>query len=291
MTSDKIKPVAGLTAGIPFEDYVRIDAVNQSVLGRMSKSAAHARAYMVEPPDSTKEQHRGLAGHVAVLEPKDFGNRYSACPPCDKRTKEGKSIWEAFQREAGVRTVLTRAEWDMAQSISKAVREHPAASRLLGAKGTSELTAVWKDDATGLTCKGRIDRVAVIDGEPWLLDLKTTRDASPFKFSRAVAEYGYHRQAAFYIDGARALGSAVSKFAFIAIEKEPPFAVAVYELDPASIEQGRMECAALLRKYKACVESGIWPGYSAKVEPLRIPEWAFKGVEQLEETGEEVFGD
>jgi len=61
---------------------------------------------------------------------------------------------------------------------------------------------------------------------------------------------------------------------FVFIEKKPPYAVAVYELDEESVEKGRELYAQDLKLYKECKEWDHWPAYSSKVQTLSLPKWA-----------------
>ncbi len=54
---------------------------------------------------------------------------------------------------------------------------------LNGGKGMNEVSIVWVDEQTGLKCKARLDRLTVYRGYPFVLDLKTSKDASPSPFS------------------------------------------------------------------------------------------------------------
>jgi exodeoxyribonuclease VIII len=107
-----------------------------------------------------------------------------------------------------------------------------------------------------------------------LVDLKTTENAGPNAFAKSVANFRYHVQAAFYTDICRESGIDVKAFVFIAVEKNPPFAVSVYELDSDSIEVGRTLYQRNLETYRRCRETDHWPAYSTAIETLTLPRWA-----------------
>ena len=54
------------------------------------------------------------------------------------------------------------------------------------------------------------------------------------------------------------------RFAFVAQEKEPPFAVRVYFCDDGFIQEGQAMFRSLMEIYHRCKESGNWPGYEDK---------------------------
>jgi hypothetical protein len=143
---------------------------------------------------------------------------------------------------------------------------------LLAKGGHTEASCFWIDEATGVKRRMRTDRL--VAGMNLILDLKTGIDVSPDGFARAVANFGYHRQAAYYIDGMRAITGEDWRMAFVGVEKDAPHLVAVYVLTDAAVEQGRQENAAGLVTAARCIESGEWPGYSDQVVALDLPRWA-----------------
>ena len=148
-------------------------------------------------------------------------------------------------------------------------------------QGEAEVCYVWIDEATGLTCKARTDYLH--REQAILIDLKTTTDASADAFVRAIANYGYDQQAAWYSDGWQAVEGTMPAFVFLPIEKEYPFAAAAYEVPDEVIEAGRNKYRAALKRFAECKKTNIWPGYGDTVEMLEMPEWWLKksGVHQF----------
>ena len=108
-----------------------------------------------------------------------------------------------------------------------------------------------------------------------IVDLKTTRDASPDGFAKSVAQYRYHVQAAFYSDGYKAaFGEAPRGFVFIAVETEPPYLVAVYVASETMTSRGRIEYQTDLDTFRECLATDTWPGYSSSPLTLDLPKWA-----------------
>jgi exodeoxyribonuclease VIII len=107
-----------------------------------------------------------------------------------------------------------------------------------------------------------------------IVDLKSTLDARRAAFERSIHGYGYHIQAAFYALGFEAItGEALRDFAFISVEKHPPYAVAVYRLDDAAIAHGAKLVRQALRTYAGCLERNYWPAYSESIETVSLPAW------------------
>lgn len=185
----------------------------------------------------------------------------------DQRTKAGKE--EAAQARADGNIPLSERDYLTATGMADAVLSHPTAGAILSV-GEPEVSLYWRDDATDVACRGRID---------WLhdkacVDLKTTTDASPRGFQRAFANFRYQLQAAWYLQGLYACGIAGLPFVFVAVEKDPPYLVGIYQPNDDAIEHGNVAAHTARTIYTDCQATGQWPGYSPEIEPLALPGWA-----------------
>jgi exodeoxyribonuclease VIII len=168
--------------------------------------------------------------------------------------------------------VLTKADADLVMRMGRAVFGHPAAAMLLGLPGKAETTHMWTDAATGLQCKCRPDWLT--DDGRIMVDVKTTENASPREFARSIAQWRYHVQAAWYLDGIeQATGTRPEQFLFICVEKKAPFACAVYAADAEMIAAGAQTVARDLEVLATCKAADAWPGYSDQIEPISLPAW------------------
>ena len=190
--------------------------------------------------------------------------------------KDVRSRWRA---ENEGYTVLSPDDLAQLHAMRDAIRAHPAASALLSGDGMAEASVYWTDPATGELCRCRPDWWRK-DGI--VVDLKTTIDASPEGFAKSLANYRYHVQAPWYLAGTSAAyesghlpddWQAPRAFAFIAVEKAAPYAVAVYMLDTASLEVGAAQMRADLDTLAECRRTGVWPGYGDKIKALSLPDW------------------
>ena len=71
----------------------------------------------------------------------------------------------------------------------------------------------------------------------------------------------YKLQAGMYTEGVLNSTFAKCKFAFVAQEKTPPYAVRVYFCDEGFVDEGLQMYRELVDLYHKCKESGEWPGY------------------------------
>lgn len=268
-------PAQGLHDGIDYDTYAKWDAMRHSVLKHFGHTAAHARQIMLKPQDDTDYTKIGTTIHTAILEPDQLEERYCVAPKVDKRTKAGKEEWANFVAENPDKIVLTSQEWEVLDGVRSACQANPDIQELRSTKGRNEASAVWKDDETGLWCKARIDRLTTHKSWPTVVDLKSTKDAREWLFGRDCNTYGYNSAAAWYLRGLQAIAPVKARrHLIVAVEKTPPFASIVYELDEAALTQGERNCTEWLATYAECLKSGKWPGYPSGVQPLSMPRYA-----------------
>ena len=287
----------GIYRGLSFADYTAINAASNTRLKHLRRSPAHLKAHIDGPQPDKRSLIVGRAIHTAVLEPDLFPTMFAVADRCTAVTKKLEQCSNdgiRFHPELGwlcgvhlknvpgsfddARFVLSPEDRGACTGASDAIRRHPKGAQILGGEGDNELTLVWFDAETGLRCKARLDRYA----PEWstIGDVKSTRDASSVGFERESYSHQYQIQAAHYLDGAAACGLTVEHFVFLAVEKEPPYAVGAYRLTDGAIAAGRDQVRALLRRYAACVETGDYPAYSDDIIDLALPDYAWSQIER-----------
>ena len=267
--------------------------ISKSGLDLLNRSPIHYWAKYLSPDRPTEESKKhfvlGSITNDVLLQQHLLDDQYCIVPDNAPRRPSSAQVgakkpsdetlaaiawWDEFNAKVGGKQVVEAKDYDAACRMRDAVWSHPAAALLLN-KGIAEKTHYFREAETGAPCKFRPDFEAT--DLNFLVDLKTTADASPSGFGRSAMNYRYHVQAAFYSDGFFfAHGQYPKGFAFIAVEKEYPYCVAVYYADERTMELGHNAYMDNLRLYMECREKGEWPGYSLKIEPLRMPEFAFK---------------
>ncbi len=275
-------PKPGIYPGVPFDDYLKWKAVSNTVLVTLRKrSPLHARYFMDRPFPSTPDQVIGHATHCLALERDSFDSRYIVGPKVDGRTKAGKKAWAEFEDTVNGRCVLTGEQHIVSVKTTEAINTQVIHKFIR--QGEAEVCLVWIDEQTGLLCKGRLDYAH--RSRALLIDLKTTRDASPEGFQRAMAKWSYHQQAAFYCDGWKTLTKDDPCFVFLPLEKTPPYAAAAYQVGDDTLLAGRNLYRAAIETYAECLKTDTWPGYGDKVEMLDIPIYALRdaGVNPYQE--------
>lgn len=270
----------GIYVGISRSDYEAIPAINCSILKHFRRSAAHAREYMIHPQEPTAAMDFGTAFHCSVLEPEKFKNEYVVAPKIDRRTKVGKEEWANFEAENRGKELIDADDMELLLGMAKSCREDQFVSSLLSSPGKNEVGVVWTDPDTKMRCKCLIDRITSWAGWTVVIDFKTTDNATPSIFSLSVAKYGYHEQAAYYLEGLKRFSDIPRRWIFVAVEKKRPFSLACYELPEAELELGKALWQSHLKQYAECLKTNIWPAYPAGLHPIRLPKWEFIEAEE-----------
>jgi len=286
-TVSSVVPDIGLHKNVPFETYLKWDAASNSRLGILKRSPAHLKHYLDTPSEDTDSLALGRATHMAILEPDRFSKLYVRGPEGDRRTKAVKEEWGVLQEKYGPEFVLKPGDFQLCVEMRESVWRRKSARELLENTGENEVSLVWDDISTGERCKARIDRLI----NRIIVDVKTTSDASLLSFEKSVYDFGYYRQAPFYKEGCSVLGIPIDLVVHIAVEKKPPFEVAVYQIDAQCMSMGMTENLTLLERYQVCRETGKWQGYPDRPIVIGLPAYAQKRIESEEIVGRALFGE
>ena len=270
-TSSGEESPLGIFDLVDFADYLALDAVNNSRLKQAAKSQKHYR-HAVENPQPIKSDalRFGSLVHHRKLEPESFRERYHVIPDFSdqvadmkgnrpknpKATKEYKVLVERERTKAkkAKKEIVTAEDYDRMMGAVDAINDKESAARCFR-RGKPEQTIVWREG--DLLCKARPDywQPSTTGGADRFIDLKTTQDATDF--GRTIAKFDYHRQAAWYLRGARAVGLDVTEFVFVAVESTAPHGVVVAPLHPEAIEVGADEVERLLKIVQSYHKTGI----------------------------------
>lgn len=252
------------------EEYRAHPGVNHSTLKYFARGAAHANLVQKKKVKETDAMRLGTLVHLMVLEPHLVEEQVAVTPEVNRRTKAGKEELAKFRDQNKGRMTYTADEYAQAEAMAESARSHPAAKALLDDLAYAEVERYWRDDVFGIECKCKIDGVTT--GRR-MLDVKTTIDASPSAFSRAIFNNYYHTQAAWYMFGnGVSQGPPAESYSIIAIEKTEPFDVVVYDLSKQSVDLGMKQVMEWLRDYHYAKKNDTWVSHPKEVlvEP---PPW------------------
>ena len=279
-------PRLGVFSDISNEDYHRGPGISKSGLDLIDQSPRHYIEVKKHPKPTTKAMTIGSALHCLVLEPDEFDKLYVRDPNPGSQSAKAKEArlqlaedgLTVISTKPGESTHWSPGDWDTIHRMRDAVMTHPFASVLLDPdQGEAEQSVYWIDEETGKLCKCRPDFFN--DAHKLMVDLKSTDDASYTGFGKSVAKWRYHVQHPFYVDGWRAAGRRVRSFVFVAVEKQPPYGVGVYQLDPKVVHIGRSMYLKNLHTYAKYHGKDFdeWPSYPPEIRDLEIPSWGLQG--------------
>ncbi|SLF39841.1 PD-(D/E)XK nuclease-like domain-containing protein [Mycobacteroides abscessus] len=284
--SEQIPAEDGMYSGIPDEVY-HADRTSLSSSGARALLAPSCpeifRHQQLEPPAPKPQYDFGHVAHkfvlgegseIAELDPAIHGLNQNGSP---SKAPTNTAMWQEAVQEARERGQIPMhiAEVAKAKAMAAKVREHPLAAALL-ADGTPELSGYWQDPETGVRLRFRPDWLPNPGrGRLIVVDYKTATSAHPGHFAKAAADYGYHQQVPWYLDGLAACDiSDDAAFVFIVQSKSPPYPVSVIELKPDDIELGRRRNRKAIDLYAQCVAADHWPDYGQGVHSVSLPSYA-----------------
>ena len=258
--------LSGIYDGVSNADYHSSPGISKSGLDAINRSPAHFKYSAQREP--TRAMEIGTAIHTAILEPERFEAEYVLLKHVtDRRQSEYKDA----VKERGSERVLVSTEAVKVAAMQESIYSNQAAKDLLNKPGKSELSFFAKDPQSGVLCKCRFDYLCF---DKTAIDIKKTQDAQADAFSKSVANYRYHVQAAFYKDVFFwATGLPLGAFIFLAVEEESPNYSKPWILTPESESIGRIEYQANLVTYANCFKADNWPTPSGEIEELSLPSW------------------
>jgi hypothetical protein len=256
---------------------------------------------------ATKAQDRGTVIHSMLLgrggewiakDCTEFSNK-DGSPSQTWGSAEAKA-WKAKQEARNV-AVISRDEESEYLQIAEIARVALRQRFPWWDEGRSEQTLVWqRQTAYGpINCRALMDRLGP---QPFidLIDLKTT--AKPIgdeDVQRKLALDGADIQAAFYLEGVRALGVAPQpppavapeepdddgwagevaqpidsrQFHFAHVETAPPYSVRIDTLSDNWLLRAQLRIDRACNLFAKCLYAGDWPSWPTRGNALTPPSW------------------
>lgn len=228
----------------------------------------------------SKKFDLGSAVHSKVL---GTGYETAVIPP-ELLAKNGAISTAAakeFVEEARAKGLvpLKEEEFRPINAQAESVLAHPTARALFHQPGHAEASVFATDPETGVQLRARFDFLPDLTlDRPVAVDLKTTAgQATPEDFGKAAVRYGYDVQEEHYLDDLDLSGAAGNKpqFAFVAVEKTPPYLTAVLQLPEQLRQRGRKRARRGRATYAECIRTGVWPGLPDGAQFVDIPNFIF----------------
>ena len=245
--------------------------------------------------DETPAMHEGTAFHMALHEPERFACQYVEIPNMPLRSKSDREAFlNCIHDTTGVAIADPGCKSDdlrlfvnvevaktgaylltheslttlrgMVESLNRPCHKLP---RSVAAQGVKELELRWIDPDSGISCKARIDSWEEESG--LLSDLKRTDSISMWAFKRAVYQYEYHYQNAFYRRAIRAAGGDVKYSCFVCgCPKPRVYPWAIYDIPVEVLDECDERISMDLLCLAECLATNNWPTVN-NGEPVTLP--------------------
>ena len=268
-------------------DYHSIDALSNSSLSVLKRSPTEFHARFVAKTlrqEETDAMRLGSAVHMLALEPERFDSEYaivegpinpSTGNPYGRDTKKFQ-IWLDQEMMQQTRKVLLASEFAESLEVAKAFQSHLYIRAVMASglekiyeRGYEMAYLVEGQDPIRIKCKPD----CVIPSEGLIIDLKTTSDPHPDVWRWSAEEYGYHRQAAIYLQAMEAYYGKPFRFLFGVVRSRAPYEVGVYELDDDSISRGWSQVESLIAEYAQRKREDNWRSdWQVGIHTLSVPE-------------------
>lgn len=242
------------------KEYREAEGISRSDLFTiLNKTPLHYKYKTEHPTEPTNAMIFGSAAHKYILEKDDFFNEYAILPIVDRRTKEGKEIYNSFITESEGKIVLNKEDFEKIVEMDKVIESNTDARAFL--TGDCEKSFFWLDQVTGEICKIRPDCLTTVAGKKYIVDYKTTDSCADGHFESSCRKYGYQMQAGMYHEGMFEDTFDDYGFVFVAQEKSAPYAVRIYMCSEGFIDEGFTQFREALGIYHDCKMTGNWYGY------------------------------
>lgn len=278
-----IVPHTGILKDEPSESYhSKRDYISSSPLPEMAKSPLHFyEAWTGKPKAATDAMDRGNFIHQIVLE-QDIA-KYAPRPLNEKGelVRSNSKEYAAFLAANPGKTPIHPDLYGEALDILKSVCANRTFLKAFEASD-KEVSFYAKHAETGLFLKARPDMIA--KDYSFILDVKSTSDI--MKFERQMFSMAYDVRLIHYVETIKALtGNVIPEVYFFAVESKAPYGARLFRLRSDAIEAATIQWTRWLNEISACMEDGVWPGFSEEIVDISRPKYleveqeiSFEGV-------------
>lgn len=270
----------GWYSDITNTDYHQSNGLSSSTLKKFIRQTPASILYdKSNPQPQSDEMKLGSAVHGLILEPNFFNRDFAVLPELNLRLKADRAERDQFMEENSGKIVISRETKKIASDMAESVWENNTASLLLSSS-INEQSIYWQhehDDGSVLL-KARAD--ALPTKYPFIVDIKTTRDASWSFMQLDIKKRLYHLSAYMYLCGfnsndtiKQTLGHGkFLSFCLVCVENKPPYQVACYEMSEQYLAKGQEIFNLALSRYFNAELTG-WQGYPDKLRLIDPLDW------------------
>lgn len=271
---------------ISTDEYHKHPAISVSQLKVFAESPLlYWRRFIEEDPlaqqEETEAMKLGTLLHRIILEtPQEDWFREWRWPgvkiiPPEVLSKSGSragDAWKKFEAENPKLWLIKQEETTPILRMINSVADSCQAMALLGLLTHIERPILW--DHHGFEMRGKPDGIS---SGNWIVDLKTTRDASEDAISAQTERLLYHWQDVAYSTAWRELTGETLPFYFIFIETTVPWRVVCRKLPQEWRDRASVDLAKALEEHRQRQMTGSWlDDGMTELKELQPPKWAPK---------------
>lgn len=259
-----------LINNISDKEYDALEGINFSKLKHFLDSPYHFKKNLEKKQDDEEKSALkiGLAVHCLSLTPELFGDKFAVAIPCDRRTKEGKLMWQEFISMNEGKTVLSAEEFDVVANCFKAITANPyfkfvtdGDEVFFEAGGSAEIY--------GSKVKGRVDLFN--KSKNIILDIKTCSEIPNVdNIRKAIYKHKYHMQAFIYKSIVDSCFDTNAEFVFLFIDKKNFNSVGLAKLGKEFFNRAGEQLNDVLCRYENCKHNDVWPALPNSQSPIIV---------------------
>lgn len=270
--------------------------LSYSSLKAFQKSPQHFVMYREGKKEPTPAMEFGNIVDCLILTPELYEKKYAVMPsnlerpganilkaknPSPESIEKIKK-WDEWTSANVNKTWISSEDAQKALFLKDKTYKNEKAVELIGRKVKTQVRMNWNEAESGLPFVGYID----LEGDSFILDLKTAATGDPEDFMKQAYNLGYHIQAAAYVDAYRKLGM-FKDYWFLVVETSEPNNITVFKADKDFMELGHEEYKYLCKEFKMCMETDqFYKGYEFRSAMgyfhLDIPAWAKQRLKKFQ---------
>lgn len=241
---------------MPMQSYRELPGLSKHQLDSFSVCPAYYKHQSTQEWKPSRQMELGTLAHSHVLEGRV---EYALGPSVDRRTTKGKEEWQKFCEDNIGKTVVNVEEYSQLQGL------YESASKFIENlidKSQRDVEASMFWGRAGVDCKGRPDLICTIDGQKYIIDLKTTTGIQ--YWDSKFFSLRYNVQAEWYSYGLRQITGEKVNFGFVVADFAAPHLVQFVEMDEALMNKTFLFVQKEIEYFSKCAAADKWPGLPQK---------------------------
>lgn len=224
-------------------DFLQSRPLSYSSIKEFAKSPRHYVEYLMKPKfQSTDAMKLGSMVHTLLLQNELFDSKFFVAPDINKRTNEGKKEWLQLLEDNSNKDIVSKDDYELALKLTTYAMGNKQISGAI--KNCNDFEQEWHQDIDGLPYRGFYDGVA----DDYILEVKTTKDASPKTVMSDFYRNKYHIQSSLYNL------TSEKPILYLVIETTYPYLSYIAFTDDSFINQGNKDLKFLNNKFNQCIE-------------------------------------